>query len=173
MLSDIEDKITERLTEQLETVARVTIDKAHSPVSLKLPGVDVIVAGGAFSRVAQQYKITPQVFVVVTFQNLRSTQDRRKGVYPIIESILALLIGQKFGLAIDGLKPKRLDNITEEKEAEAGKIIFQIEFETGFIIEAQSDEELVDLLTVGLNYYLQEPSDDDVADATDEITLSP
>lgn len=170
MLSDIEDKITERLTQQLETVARVAIDQAHAPTSLKLPGVDVIVGGGAFARVAQQYKITSQVFVVVTFQNLRSTADRRKGVYPIIESIVALLVGQTFGLKIEGLRPKRLDNITEEKEALEGKIIFQIEFETGFVIAAQSDEELVDLLTIGLSYYLQDPADDDIADASDTVT---
>jgi hypothetical protein len=135
-----------------------------------MPVVDVIVGGGGFARVAQSYKITPQVFVIVTFQNLRSVDDRRKGVYPILESIVALLVGNKFGLKIDALTPKRLDNITEEKEAKEGKIVFQLEFETGFIINSLSDEAIEDLLTIGLNYYLK--PGDAVVDATDEVTLA-
>lgn len=172
MLTNIEEAIVEHLQQRLAAAVRIAIDEAHSALSLKLPGVDVIIGNGTFARVAQQHKLTCQVFVVVTFQNLRSTQDRRKGVYPIITSIVALLSDHKFGLAIDNLKPKRLDNITEEKEALEGKVIFQIEFETGFIIAAQPDETLTDLLSVGLNYYLQDPADDDEADASDLVTLS-
>lgn len=172
MFADIEDKIVERLTTKLESAARIAVDEAHSATSLKLPGIDVIIGDGTFARVAQQYKITAQVFVIVTFQNLKSVADRRRGVYPIVISAVSLLVGQTFGLAIDALKPKRLDNITEEKKALEGKIVFQLEFETGFIITAQSDEVVADLLRVGLNYYLQDPTDDDIADATDEVTLS-
>lgn len=173
MLTDIEEKIVERLNAKLTGANRIAIDEAHSALSLKMPVVDVIVGGGGFARVAQSYKITPQVFVIVTFQNLRNVADRRKGVYPILESILALLVGNKLGLKIDALAPKRLDNITEEKEAKEGKIVFQLEFETGFIIEKLSDEEITDLLAIGLNYYLQDPADDNVADAADEVTLEP
>lgn len=39
-------------------------------------------------------------------------------------------------------------------------------------IVAQVEEEGDDLLTIGLQYYLQDPEDDDVSDASDEITLS-
>lgn len=169
MLKDIEEKIVERLNLKLTGASRVAIDEAHSAQSLKVPGVDVIVGGGTFSRVTQEYKITAQVFVIVTFQNLRSVADRRKGVYPILESIVALLVGNKLGLAIEALRPKRLDNITEEKEALEGKVIFQIEFETGFMINALSDEAVKDLLTVGLTYYLQ--PDDKVADAEDTVIV--
>lgn len=169
MLKELEEAIAERINTKLASVHRVAIDEAHSPNSLKLPGVDVIVGGGKFVRVAQNYKLKASVYVVVTFQHLRSVADRRAGVYPILESIAALLIGNQFELKVDALTPVRLDNITEKEEAEAGKIVFQIEFETGFIITKQSDEELVDLLTIGLNYYLQDPADA-VVDATDIIT---
>lgn len=173
MLTDIEEKIVERLNQKLTGANKIKIDQAHSELSLNVPTVDVIVGGGSFSRsTMSQFKITPQVFVIVTFQNLRSVADRRKGVYPILQAIVLLLMGQKFGLKIDALVPKRLDNITEEKEAKEGKIVFQIEFETGFILTAQSDEEVTDLLTIGLNYYLQDPTDDAVVDATDVVTLS-
>ena len=173
MLTDIEEKIVARLQEKLSDVSRVSIDKAHSALNLKLPVINVIVGGGEFTHgTLSQYKIKPQVFVVATFQNLRSEADRRKGVYPVLLAMLALLINNKLGLKIDPLKPKRLDNITEEKEADEGKIVFQIEFETGFIIDVLSDEEITDLLRVGLSYYLQDPADDQVADASDTVTLS-
>ena len=171
MLTQIEENIVARLNAKLTGANRIAIDEAHSALSLKVPVVDVIVGGGGFTRVAQSWKITPQVFVIVTFQNLRNVADRRKGVYPILESIVALLMGNKFGLAIDALVPKRLDNITEEKEAGEGKIVFQLEFETGFIIEKLSDETIVDLLRIGLNYYLQDPADDEIVDASDVVTL--
>lgn len=171
MLTAIEEKIIERLNAKLTDVSRIAIDEAHSAQSLKVPAVDVIVFGGQFVRVAQQWKVTPKVYVIVTFQNLRSVADRRRGVYPILQAIVALLVDNKLGLKIDALAPKRLDNITEESEANAGKIVFQIEFETGFIIAKQDDEVITDLLRIGLSYYLQDPADDDVADATDLVTL--
>lgn len=173
MLTDIENKIMERLNLKLTGVSRIAIDEGHSEFNLKLPTVDVMVGGGTFSQATMAgYKMTPSVYVIVTFQHLRNVEERRKGVYPIIESIMALLIGNKLGLKIDALKPKRLDNITNEAEAEEGKIVIQIEFETSFMISTLSDEEITDLLRIGLNYYLQDPADDHVADASDTVTLS-
>ena len=62
-----------------------------------------------------------------------------------------------------------LQNVTEEDDAKQGLIVFQIEFKTGYMIEAVSDEVITDLLKVGLNYYLK-PGDDAV-DASDTLTL--
>ena len=172
MLTAIEDAIVERLNTKLTGVTKVSVDKVHSNFNLNLPIIDVITGGGTFSSATMsQYKVKTQVFVVLTFQNLKSEADRRKGVYPILMAILLLLAGNKFGLKIDALAPKRLDNITEEVEAKAGKIVFQIEFESGFVLTPTSDEELVDLLTVGLSYYLQDPADDNKADGADLIDL--
>jgi len=168
MLTDIEEKIVERLNLKISEPKRVDIDEAHA--ALGVPAIDVIVGGGSFRRVTQtKYEISPSVYVIVTFQHLRSVKDRRKGVYPILEAIAAALIGQKLGLEIDPLAPKRLDNITNQSEAEDGKIVFQIEFETGFIIERVSDEEITELLSVGFNYYLK--PGDDVEDASDLVVL--
>lgn len=172
MFAEIEDKIVDLLTEKLAAVSRIAVDESHSVNTLKLPGVDVIIGNFTFTRVAQNYKVVPQVYVIVTFQNLRSVKDRRRGVYPVLQALIALLVNNKLGLAIDALKPKRCDNITEEKEADEGKVVFQIEFETGFIIEAASDAQLVDLLRIGLSYYLQDPADDGKSDAEDLVRLS-
>ena len=168
MLTEIEEKIVERLNLKIAEPKRVGIDEAHA--ALGVPAIDVIVGGGAFRRVTQaKYEISPSVYVIVTFQHLRSVKDRRKGVYPILEAIAAALIGQKLGLEIDPLAPKRLDNITNQAEAEDGKIVFQIEFETGFILSRMSDEEITELLSVGFNYYLK--PGDDVEDASDLVVL--
>lgn len=167
MLTEIEEKIVERLDLKLAEPKRVDVDEAHG--TLAVPAVDVIVGGGSFRKLSQHYELTASIFVVVTFQHLRSVRDRRKGVYPILESIVALLVGNTLDLCIRPIIPKRLDNITEKAEAEDGRIVFQLEFETGFVIEKLSDEEIVDLYTVGLNYYLA--PDDEAADAADVVTV--
>lgn len=170
MLKEIEEAIVARLTEKVAAPKNVRIDEAHSDFALNLPGIDVIIGGGSFTRLAQKYKLNCSVFVIVTFQNLKSVKERRHGVYPILTAILTGLTLQDFGLKIDALAPKRLDNITEKDEADDGKIVFQLEFETGFIIERMSDEALVDLFTIGLNYYLK--PGDDIADATDIVEFT-
>lgn len=167
MLTDIEEKVVERIEAKITEPKRVEIQGGHR--ALSIPEIDVIVSGGSFEKVAQNYKLKATVNVMVTFQNLQSIKERRKGVYPILLAILACLIGQKLGLAIDPLVPRRLDNTTEEKEAKAGQIVFQLEFETSFIIDKLSDEEIEDLLSIGLNYYLI--PDDEVADATDVVIV--
>lgn len=169
MLKEIEEAVVARLQEKIATPKNVRIDEAHSDFTLNLPSIEVIIGGGSFTRVAQNYKLKCSVFVIVTFQNLKSVKDRRHGVYPILEAVQVCLILQSFGLKIDGLTPKRLDNITEKDEAEEGKVVFQLEFETGFNIEKMSDEVLADLLSIGLNYYLK--PGDDVADASDVVIL--
>ena len=176
MLTDIEEKIAARLELKLSEPKRVDVDEAHG--TLAVPAVDVIVGGGSFKKLSQHYELTANIYVVVTFQHLRSVKDRRKGVYPILESIVALLVGNSLGLSIRPIIPKRLDNITEKAEAEDGRIVFQLEFETGFVTEKLSDEEIVDLYMVGLNYFLapddpcpEGEDDDEAADAADVVTV--
>lgn len=170
MLKEIEEAVAARLAEKITEPKNVRIDEAHSDDTLSLPGIEIIVTGGAFKKVAQKYELTCSVFVIVTFQNLSSVKERRHGVYPILEAIWVCLVLQKCGLAIDALVPKRLDNVTEPEEAEEGKVVFQLQFETGFTMERMSDAEVTDLLRVGMNYYLK--PGDDVADATDLVTLT-
>jgi len=168
MLADIETKVAGRLNLKLSEPKRVAVDEAHT--ALSVPMIDVVVGGGSFERIAQKYKITPSVYIIVTFQNLRGTADRRKGIYPIIEAIIGCLVSQTLGLTIDALVPIRMDNITNHEEAEEGKVVFQLEFKTGFIFERMTDEQVTDLLQIGLNYYLK--PGDDTADASDLVSLT-
>lgn len=171
MLKEIEEAVAARLKEKVMSASpkNVRIDEAHSDLTLKTPGIDVIIGGGSFARLAQKYKLTCSVFVIVTFLNRKTVKDRRHGVYPIMEAALGCLVLQTFGLSIDALVPKRIDNITDGKEADEGKVVFQLELETGFTVEKMTDETLGDLLEIGLNYYLK-PGDDE-SDATDIIRI--
>lgn len=166
MLTKIEEAIAERLESQITEPKHIDIDEAHS--ALGMPSIDILIGGGKFTKANMAgYKLRPNVFVVVTFQHLRSVADRRKGVYPILEAIVTKLVSQSLELKIDPLVPLRLDNITTEKEAKDGKIVFQIEFETGFVINKLSDAEINDLITIGLSYYLNSAT---TATADDEVT---
>jgi hypothetical protein len=167
MLAEIEAGVQARLDDKITSPKNVLIDEGHKAIAL--PGIEVIVVGGKFERVSQKYKLIASIYVVVTFKNRRSTEDRRKGIYPILEAIVACLLMQTFDLEIAGLVPKHMESVTEKEEADEGKVVFQLEFETSFVIEALSDEELEALLKVGLNYYLE--PDDGTADATDLVTL--
>lgn len=167
MLADIETKIVERIKAKVTQPRDVDIHKAHS--ALITPAVFVVIGNGRFSKVAQKIKLEASVYITVEFKNMKGEEERRKGIYPIFEAIVACLIFQNLGLSIDPLVPVNFQNITEEEEAKAGKILFQAEFKTGFIIDEVSDEVVTDLLKVGLNYYLK--PGDDVSDSSDTVTL--
>lgn len=171
MLTQIEENVAARLDEKLEKPKRVTIDEAHGQTALAMPAIDVVCGGGPFAKAAQSWKLQLTVYVIVTFQNLRSVRDRRKGVYPILLAVLGWLTGEKLGLPIERLKPARLDNITNKEEAEEGKIVFQLSFETAFVFEKLSDEDVGEILEIALNYYLK-PGDDEV-DAMDIVRVGP
>jgi len=167
MLAEIEAAVAARLTLKVPEPKHVDIEEKHS--ALAMPGIEVFTGGGEFIKVGQRYKLTPSVFVVVTFHNMRSVKDRRAGMYPVLEAVLSALMLQKLDLSIDPLVPKGMTNITLEEEEDEGKILFALEFKTGFIIDAIDDDAAaaVDLLTVGFQYFLK--PGDDVADATDIV----
>ena len=80
---------------------------------------------------------------------------------------------QKLGLPIDKLKPKRIDDVSTKEDEDDKKAVIQIEFETGFIIHEMQEEEIDDLLKIGLKYYLQpdHPTSGDRIDAVDVVVL--
>ena len=174
MLGEIETAIKKYLDGIMADPKRTAIQSAHK--ALSVPQIDVITSGGKCQKTGQRYELVTAIYVVVTFQHLRSEQDRRHGIYPIVEGILAHLARRTFGLAITGLIPKSADNITTVDEAKEGKVLFQLVFETSFplpppVEEGKPGED--DLLRIGLNYYLQ-PSDkgpEAEPDASDLLTL--
>ena len=79
MLAEIEEAVKERIREKIIEPARIEVEKAHGALkTLSLPAIDVICGGGPFEKLAQKYQLNTSVFVVVTFQNYRNTQELRR-----------------------------------------------------------------------------------------------
>jgi hypothetical protein len=167
MLAQIEAAVAARLTLKVSEPKHVDVEEKHG--ALALPAIEVYAAGGPFTRIGQRYKLKPSIFVVVTFQDMRSVKDRRAGMYPVLEAVVSALMQQTLGLSIDPLTPKEIANITLEEEEDEGRIVFAAEFETGFFIDRIDDDAAAaeDLLEMGFKYYLK--PGDDVADAEDVV----
>lgn len=111
------------------------------------------------------------LFMLVVFTDLKGEATRRKGIYPFLEGVIGILASQKLGLDIEPLAPVGLQNVTEEDDARAGEIKYQLKFQTQFKVEkAADDPAAANLLTLAVQYFLQEPIDDGLKDAEDIIT---
>ncbi len=170
MITEIEEAIIARLEDKGLNVAKRRVKDGSKHV--KLPAVYVTTQAGDFMKeTLTKYRCEISVSVAVVFKNLKSDQDQRHGVYPILMSVTSFLMLQDLGLEIRPLKPIRFRNITDEEMAEGGLTAFQLVFKTSFILTRMDEEEAFDLLRIGLSYFLQDPEDDNVVDAQDIVTL--
>lgn len=167
MLSEIEDAVAARIEDRLSDAAGyVAVQRGLE--GIPKPAVYVAVESGKLSRVTSEaYKQTVTGYCFVVFSHLGGEDQRRRGVFPILEGILQAILLQTLGLDISPVVPAGFRNATTEEFSQRGLIVFSLEFETSYILKKLADEIAADLLRVGLNYYLQDPSDDDVADASD------
>lgn len=171
MITQIEDAIVDRIQTKLgATAGMVAVQKGAE--GLPQPAVYVSTEAAKFEKVTMQsYRQEVTIFVDVIFSHLASEGERRKGVYLILQGIVQTLLLQDLGLAIKALVPHNWKNVTTEEFREKGLIVYSLELSTSFVITKLDEEAVADLLTVGFNYYLQDPADDGVADASDEVTL--
>lgn len=139
-----------------------------------LPAAYASLSGGAIKKTTQtrlRMDITANLNLV--FQSTTPETTRRTVIYPIIQQALEILTLQDLGIAIDPLVPAGFQETTTVDEAAAGLIVYRMQFKTFYYIERIDDEVPVDLLKIGMEYYLQDPVDDGVKDAEDEVTLGP
>lgn len=169
MINEIEDAIVERLTGQL---AAAFIDVQKGFEGIPQPAVYVSTEAGEFVKLsAASFRQTLTIFVDIIFSHLASERERRKGMYLILEGVLQSLLMQTLGLQITRLAPSNWRNTTTEEFRSKGLLTFSLEMKTSYTISVTDDEEVYDLLRVGLSYYLQDPEDDDAADAADVVEL--
>lgn len=167
-IAQIEDAIITRLEAQNLQVGEIKIQKGTE--GYLRPTVSVATEEGKFTRITDvTYNQTLNIHVYVVFKNFKNEAERRKGLYPILEGIIGILALQKLGLAIEALKPVRFGNVTTEEMDGLGLLAYEIVFETGYNITKMDEEQAVDLLKVGLDYYLK--PGDDASDASDIVTL--
>jgi hypothetical protein len=76
---------------------------------------------------------------------------------------------ETLGLGIGDLMPKGWRNTTTSDLDELGLIAYSLELTTHYYITKQSDEEITDLLRVGLEYILA--PGDEAADSADLVEL--
>ncbi|GAB6124324.1 DUF1834 family protein [Humidesulfovibrio idahonensis] len=134
------------------------------------------------------YRIPATWVVFVAARNLRNEAATRRGdkvkvgTYQMLKDVRALLAGQDFGLAIDNLRPGRVQSMVSAKYRGQGVSVYAQEWNTrydyrvtergtGAPLDAtgQPVTPLPELSAIGFNYYLK--PGDDVPDAVDLITL--
>lgn len=171
MLAQIEEAIVGRIRTKLGAGAG-TLAVQRGAEGIPQPAVYVSTEAGRFQAITQQsFRQELTIFVDVIFSELSSDGERRKGVYLILSGIVQTLLLQKLDLAIKPIVPVGWRNTTTEEFREKGFIVYSLELATAYVVEKLDDEAAVDLLTVGLNYYLK--PGDDTADASDTVTLAP
>lgn len=111
--------------------------------------------------------------VYMEFKHAADEQRRYEGMMLIIEACVALLALSKLDLDITPLEPVSISEVTTAKHQEERKVAYVLKFKTRFDTkpDAAKEEDAQDLLTIGLEYFLQEPSDDEVADASDVVEI--
>lgn len=167
-LAQIEDAIVARLREKNLSVR--DLDK-ESDKAVVFPAVFVSTDQGTYERaVMNAFRQTARITLRVYFKDV-SEKKRRQGVYPILEALVGILVGQTLDLPIKPLAPLSFRNETDKELRDDGLVGYAVTFETGYVITPMNDEEAVDLLTVGLSVYLQ--PDDGAADGADLITFTP
>lgn len=172
MLVELENAILAKIN--LEDIAAKIFDFKTNRATRKenVPTVFVELDGAEFTF-AEDDKFFQDVSILLTvvFKILKGEEDRRAGIYPILEGITQSLQLQNLGLDIEPIQPRNFKNITDPEDAERGEIIFQMEFWTQYTVDkAAEDPPPSNLLTIGVKYYLQIPVDDGLVDAEDIIT---
>lgn len=168
MIAEIELEILDWLGSAGLGIRNSDIKKGDS---IQYPAVFVYTETGKFSKSTMtKYRCELGVFVLIAFRDVKSEKRRRHGLYPILEGVIQGLMLNDLGLDIDPLVPKGFRNITDKEMAAGDVLAYQIDFATAFTVKPP-EETTVDLLRIGLEYYLQDPVDDEVMDAQDIVTL--
>lgn len=167
--TDIEAAVLEEITSRLEGVRAWAVQKDAAGL-YQGPTASVAIFEGTFEKVTQAaWKQKVTVNVLLTFKHERGEEERRRGINPLVQGVVQTLMLRDLGLAMEPLKPVRFREVTESEDHEARKIVYLIEFATSFVITRQSDEEVTDLLRIGLDYYLK--PGDGARDASDLVEL--
>ncbi len=173
MLYEIEQAVATRIDAKLAAAGQ-TISVVPGMKEVPRPSVYVFMQSGGFEKVSQaslRVNVTGIVSLVFSgimdYSNLSEEATRRRGIYIILETVVQAVMLQTLSLDIKPLLPKSFKDVTPDDYRERGILIYNLEIETSYHLAKVDDEVLVDLLRVGLNYYLQDPSDDNVVDASD------
>ncbi len=172
MLDDIETAVIDRLTTAGLNV--IHWDEAPKLDADRMTGVvgRLLLQTGTFERVTQaKIRCRVEMVIVVDFLKAAAGVDLSRGCYTLLMGVVQQLWNKQLGLSILPIKPGRFSRDFEIQKLNGSLASYALEFETGFTIQETQDEEDTDFLTLGLQYFLQDPEDDGAADAEDVVTL--
>jgi len=152
-IATIEDAILARLESKGLPVRALGVQKGAQGIPES--AVYVAMEEAKFTKITQStFKQTSSIYLYFKFKNVADEKERRRGISPILQAAIGMLTLQNLGLPIDPLKPVSFRNITTEEDAKSRQMVYELKFETGYMIEKMDDEIIADLLRIGLEYYL-------------------
>ncbi|MCX5785668.1 MAG: DUF1834 family protein [Elusimicrobia bacterium] len=169
MLAEIENAVITRLAEKAPTLKQ--LDTAKSEVVLiNTPAYTLAILKGTAEPITQSENTKQHINLSIwlAFKNIKSDKDRRHGAFPVVEAIAQILLDQKLGLEIKGLKYTGFTDVTDEAERAGGMAVYQLDFKTWYVVSKMDEEGTQALLSVGLNYLLNGST---TAAAQDVVTL--
>ncbi|NLO90671.1 MAG: DUF1834 family protein [Elusimicrobia bacterium] len=153
MLAEIEAAIIDRLKVKAPGLAYFDAAKGESilpPICYQL----AITRGQAESAPGRGFNQKVNISVWVGLVNLRSDEARRRGVYPLLESLAQMLHREDFGLPCARLRYTGFEDVTVAEERGEGRVVYELSFETHFVVDKQDPEETEELLSLTMKYFL-------------------
>jgi len=172
ILNDIEDAIIARLTAAGLNVIHWDDSPKLDSDQMTVVIARLLVRSGEFARLTMtRSKCTAELVIVVDFLKPAGGADQSRGTYELLLGIAQSLWNKTLDLNISPIKPVKFARDFDIQKLNGSISTYVLVFETGFTIEESTDEADVDFLTLGIKYYLQDPVDDGVEDAEDEINF--
>jgi len=167
MLAEIENAVIARLAEKLPEIKAVETGKGKAVLAAKA-AYTLAIMKGEVEEVTQPSadKQHVDLYIWVTFKNVKSDQDRRHGAFPAIEGLAQILMNQRLGLEIRKLKYKGFSEASTPEDIAANQAVYQLEFKTSYGIKMLEEEAAQDLVAIGLKYLMG-----GVEQAADVVTL--
>lgn len=168
---ELEKRVLARLKDR--GVAFEEFDLGYFPENLKGTAANIGVSSSGFDQTANKtIKAKAKIRILVAVKVLKAGDEteRRAKSLPLCEAIIRELLLQDLGLSIDPIVPTALNYRTAPEGFREGWIVWELLFETRFSFEKIPDEE-TSLNSIFVEYFLQDPSDDNIADASDLIEV--
>lgn len=183
MLDEIENAIVETIKTELtylhtvDSYAGQFDEVGLAEVIRSYPAVWVSFAGSGKPQKtgANTWKVPATFAVFCAARNVRNEKSARLGsatevgAYQILKDVSILLLNQDLNMAIERFMPGATKVLFNTKINRDALAVYSQEWTTHYVMHAASEEE-VNLLKIGVNYFLK--PGDDVADATELLNIT-
>lgn len=178
------DEMGERITEAIKAklveggleIADISFQELRDRKTgaLSRPVANISINQGVYSKVVMYtFKQNTTVSIFVMVQNLKGEKIVRNGMYLLIHAIARILLLEKLGLPLqDPLIPVNFNNVTDDEFAKAGYMIYQLNLTCSFNFVKDTEKDLGAFTKIVNTYFLQDPSDDGIADASGIVLFS-